>query len=60
MVQSLCRNICETNMNWLKEVVTPKIKSFLGTNSSVEDKLWTKCPSCERMIYAKELEENLM
>ena len=47
-------------MNWLKEVVTPKIKSFLGTNSSVEDKLWTKCPSCEHMIYAKELEENLM
>ena len=47
-------------MNWLKEVVTPKIKSFLGANSSVEDKLWTKCPSCERMIYAKELEENLM
>lgn len=47
-------------MSWLTEVVTPKIKSFLGSNSNVEENLWTKCPSCERMIYSKELEENLM
>lgn len=47
-------------MSWLSEVVTPKIKSFLGTNSNIEENLWTKCPSCERMIYSKELEENLM
>ena len=48
-------------MNWLRDVVTPKIKSFLGeTASKIEDNLWTKCPSCERMIYTKELEENMM
>lgn len=47
-------------MSWLTEVVTPKIKSFLGGSSSVGANLWTKCPSCERMIYSKELEENLM
>lgn len=48
-------------MNWLRDVVAPKIKSFLGgTASNIEDNLWTKCPSCERMIYTKELEENLM
>ncbi|MBQ3945891.1 MAG: acetyl-CoA carboxylase carboxyltransferase subunit beta [Alphaproteobacteria bacterium] len=47
-------------MSWLTEVVTPKIKSFLGSNSNVEENLWTKCPSCERMLYSKELEDNLM
>ena len=47
-------------MSWLTEIVTPKIKSFLGASSNVEDNLWTKCPSCERMIYSKELEDNLM
>ena len=47
-------------MSWISEVVTPKIKSFLGGPSSVEENLWTKCQSCERMIYSKELEENLM
>jgi len=47
-------------MSWLTEIVTPKIKSFLGASSNVEENLWTKCPSCERMIYSKELEENLM
>lgn len=47
-------------VSWLTEIVTPKIKSFLGSNSNVEDNLWTKCPSCEKMIYSKELEENLM
>lgn len=47
-------------MNWLRDVVTPKIKSFLGATSTIEENLWTKCPSCERMLYTKELEENLM
>lgn len=47
-------------MNWLRDVVTPKIKSFLGATSTIEENLWTKCPSCERMVYTKELEENLM
>ena len=47
-------------MSWLKDFVTPKIKAFMGTASKIEDNLWTKCPSCERMIYTKDLEENLM
>lgn len=47
-------------MSWLRDVVTPKIKAFMGASSTVEDTLWTKCPSCARMIYTKELEDNLM
>ncbi len=47
-------------MNWLKDFVTPKIKAFIGASSNIDENLWTKCPSCERMIYTKELESNLM
>ncbi len=47
-------------MNWIRDVVTPKIKAFMGQPSKVEENLWTKCPACDRMIYSKELEENLM
>ncbi len=47
-------------MNWLKDFVTPKIKAFMENSSSIEENLWTKCPACDRMIYTKELETNLM
>ena len=47
-------------MNWLRDFVTPKIKAFIGASSNIDENLWTKCPSCERMIYTKELESNLM
>ena len=47
-------------MNWLRDVVTPKIKAFIGVSSKIEENLWTKCPSCDRMIYTKELEDNMM
>ena len=45
-------------MNWLKNFVTPKIKAFMGAIQSSEN-LWTKCPACEKMLYTKELAENL-
>ena len=44
-------------MSWLRDVVTPKIKAFIGVSRS-EDTLWTRCPSCERMVYNKELSDN--
>ncbi|MDR3224313.1 MAG: acetyl-CoA carboxylase, carboxyltransferase subunit beta [Holosporales bacterium] len=47
-------------MSWIRNVVAPKIKAFIGTSSSVKEDLWTKCPKCDRMIYSKELEENMM
>jgi acetyl-CoA carboxylase carboxyl transferase subunit beta len=46
------------------EVAFPK-KPALGTGKSksrkrdIPEGLWTKCPSCESMIYDKELDENL-
>ncbi|MDR0406605.1 MAG: acetyl-CoA carboxylase, carboxyltransferase subunit beta [Holosporales bacterium] len=42
-------------MNWLTSFVRPKIRSLVG-KSDVPDNLWKKCPSCEQMLFHKELE----
>ena len=45
-------------MNWLTNFVKPKllaIKSKLGK----KENLWTKCTSCQQIIFTKELKENL-
>ncbi|MDR1364999.1 MAG: acetyl-CoA carboxylase, carboxyltransferase subunit beta [Holosporales bacterium] len=47
-------------MSWISDVVAPKLKAFIGVNSSIKDNLWTKCPGCDRMIHANELHDNLM
>ena len=47
-------------MSWLTDIIPPRIKSFLGGNSNIKENLWTKCTACERMIYTKELEQNMM
>lgn len=46
-------------MSWLKDFVAPKIKAIIGTNDN-EETLWTKCPSCDRLVYKQELEEHSM
>jgi acetyl-CoA carboxylase carboxyl transferase subunit beta len=45
-------------MNWLTEYVRPKIRTLLARREVPED-LWHKCPSCEQMIFHRELERNL-
>ncbi|AWK86188.1 acetyl-CoA carboxylase, carboxyltransferase subunit beta [Azospirillum thermophilum] len=45
-------------MNWLTNYVRPKIRA-LYTRKEVPDNLWHKCPSCEAMLFHRELEENL-
>ena len=48
-------------MSWINEILAPKIKSFLGgRNSTISENTWTKCIKCERMLYTKDLEANLM
>ncbi|MDR2646314.1 MAG: acetyl-CoA carboxylase, carboxyltransferase subunit beta [Holosporaceae bacterium] len=44
-------------MNWLTNFIRPKIRALVGTN--VPDNLWEKCPQCEQMIFAKELDVHL-
>lgn len=45
-------------MNWLTNYVRPKIRA-LYARKDVPDNLWHKCPSCEAMIFHRDLEENL-
>ena len=45
-------------MSWLSEFVRPKIRALVGAKD-VPDNLWHKCPSCEQMLFHRELEENL-
>ncbi len=45
-------------MNWLTNFVKPKL---IAIKSKIikKDNLWTKCGSCQQMIFTKELKENL-
>ncbi|MEM8832954.1 MAG: acetyl-CoA carboxylase, carboxyltransferase subunit beta [Pseudomonadota bacterium] len=45
-------------MNWLNNFIKPSIKSLVGEQKDVPDNLWQKCPSCEGMLFHKELKAN--
>ena len=46
-------------MNWLKNIVRPKLKQLVGGQKEIPDNLWHKCSSCEEMIFHRDLEQNL-
>ncbi|MGH8751119.1 MAG: acetyl-CoA carboxylase, carboxyltransferase subunit beta [Burkholderiales bacterium] len=47
-------------MSWLQKLLPPKIKRTpSGAKKNVPEGLWTKCPSCEAVLYRSELENNL-
>ncbi len=47
-------------MNWLHKLLPPRIKrSEPGTRKSMPEGLWSKCPACEAVLYASDLEANL-
>ncbi len=48
-------------MSWLNKLLPPKIKREQGTprRASLPEGLWSKCPSCEAVLYATDLENNL-
>src|SRR5712671_1373720 len=43
-------------MNWLTNYVLPKIRAL--TRKEVPDNLWQKCPSCEQMLFHRDLAAN--
>jgi acetyl-CoA carboxylase carboxyl transferase subunit beta len=45
-------------MNWLTNFIRPSIRSIVGDQKDVPDNLWQKCPSCEGMLFSKELNTN--
>ena len=48
-------------MNWLQKLLPPKIKRAIGSSKrAVPEGLWIKCESCDAVLYATDLEKNLM
>jgi len=45
-------------VSWLTNFVRPKIRALVQ-RKDVPDNLWTKCPSCDQMIFLRDLEANL-
>lgn len=45
-------------MSWLTNFVRPKIQAFIR-RQEVPEHFWTKCPSCEHMLFHRDLVENL-
>ena len=45
-------------MNWISNVVPPKIRSLLRRDTP--DNLWVKCPESGQLVFHKDLEANLM
>jgi len=44
-------------MNWINNVVRPRIRSFLNKKDTPEN-LWVKCPETGEMVFYKDLEDN--
>lgn len=45
-------------MSWLTNYVRPKIRSLVGAKSDVPENLWLQCPSCEQMLFHRDLADN--
>jgi acetyl-CoA carboxylase carboxyl transferase subunit beta len=47
-------------MSWFRKLLPPKIKrEGAQTKKAVPEGLWSKCPSCEAVLYFTDLENNL-
>ncbi len=46
-------------MNWLTDLVRPRLKALMGQKSEMPEDLWHKCPACEKLIFHRDLEVNL-
>jgi len=45
-------------VNWINNVVRPKIQRILNPKRETPDNLWVKCPTSGQMVYYKDLEAN--
>ncbi len=45
-------------MSWIEKLLPPRIKPG-GARKTVPEGVWTKCPGCEAVLYAAELERSL-
>jgi acetyl-CoA carboxylase carboxyl transferase subunit beta len=45
-------------VNWINNVVRPKIRNLLTTKRELPENLWVKCPETGQMVFYKDLEAN--
>jgi acetyl-CoA carboxylase carboxyl transferase subunit beta len=46
-------------MNWLKDIVRPKLQQLVGVQKEIPDNLWHQCPACNEMIFHRDLEKEM-
>lgn len=46
-------------MNWFKKLLPSRIRTGAGAKKGVPEGLWSKCDSCNSVLYRTELERNL-
>jgi acetyl-CoA carboxylase carboxyl transferase subunit beta len=46
------------SVNWINNVVRPKIRGILGTKREVPDNMWVKDPDTGELVLTKDLEAN--
>jgi acetyl-CoA carboxylase carboxyl transferase subunit beta len=46
-------------MNWIKDVLRPKIKTLFSRIRDVPEHLWVPCPKCATLMYRKDMMKNL-
>lgn len=46
-------------MNWINNVVRPKIQRVFKKKAEMPDNLWRKCPACNEMIFHRDLDAAL-
>lgn len=45
-------------MSWFENLIPSKIRTQASGKSNIPEGLWTKCPSCDAILYKAELERN--
>src|ERR1700685_2162585 len=45
-------------MNWISNVVRPKIRSILRRDRDVPENTWIKCPETGQLVFFKDVEAN--
>ena len=46
-------------MNWFDKLLPPKIKEKTSGRKAIPEGLWSKCPSCNAVLYCAEIENNM-
>jgi acetyl-CoA carboxylase carboxyl transferase subunit beta len=49
------KEIIKTMNNWLSNFIRPRINPFGNKAKDVPDNLWEKCPSCDGMLFHRDL-----